>query len=677
MKNIRSEKESYRIVQLIMLISMTALSSVIVVFNRLLNWELWTLPVIVGGTVICWWLHLQHISVLRNRIYASAFFIMFEVFYYTVKINTVFDSGAVLVITLVILSFSNEKPLFWSGFITAIAGMIFHLILAYNSHGIASAPSDIVRIVIQFVMFILMTFLIYRISFLSQQQANSFKNELKKNRSEKIQLFKLLTRITRDSKSSVTEIINASKSIPDHLNNIKIPCSSLMEELSQLEDFSTLALKKTVEVRNPYNIVSLTKESLEYTFSMTDTSASKAIIVDLDPSLPSKLNGDAEKLKKILWYSVDAAYKFTESGGIYVRIRPVSRSYGINLIIEVEDTGIGMTDEVLETVYDVYSQRDTELGVGIDVVTGFTACMGGTINITGKPDYGSTVRVSIPQETLDDTPCISVNNEVTAALFLDFSLVEHPRVRGFYMRMISHIEEALSIKFVRIQSLHDFDKAFSETNITHLIIDTSKYIKNKNYIDNLSSKINVALVKDSTKAVSANSLIRILDSPFLALDIADFLNNKSISEKMLEETDVLSGSEIAEDSSNKDPDSLLRNILELDMQKGMDYCADDMDFYYELLEEYASDNDKKILELENAYDKKDWDFYAIKVHAIKSTSDMIGANNLYESAKELEAASKEKSESKITSIHTDFINSYKDLMEKILEVTAARGGSND
>ena len=81
--------------------------------------------------------------------------------------------------------------------------------------------------------------------------------------------------------------------------------------------------------------------------------------------------------------------------------------------------------------------------------------------------------------------------------------------------------------------------------------------------------------------------------------------------------------------------------------------------------EYAKNSSEKIDDLQNYYDSNDWEDYSIRTHAVKSTSKMIGATDLYETARSLEEASKNKDLDSVNAKHSEFIERYKQLMDKI------------
>ena len=91
---------------------------------------------------------------------------------------------------------------------------------------------------------------------------------------------------------------------------------------------------------------------------------------------------------------------------------------------------------------------------------------------------------------------------------------------------------------------------------------------------------------------------------------------------------------------------------------GLKYCVDDEEFYKSLLIQFASESAEKIESMKAYYGKKDWHNYEILVHALKSTSKMIGAVDLSEEAKALEMAAKATDEEFITANHEQALMDY-------------------
>lgn len=103
-------------------------------------------------------------------------------------------------------------------------------------------------------------------------------------------------------------------------------------------------------------------------------------------------------------------------------------------------------------------------------------------------------------------------------------------------------------------------------------------------------------------------------------------------------------------------------------RSGMQYCRDDMKFYEELLVKFAQNEEHKILEIGDSFDREDLEQYRILVHALKSSAKMVGADSLSEMAKRLEDAAKSDDTDYIKAHHGALLDQYRMLSQGILQV---------
>ena len=100
---------------------------------------------------------------------------------------------------------------------------------------------------------------------------------------------------------------------------------------------------------------------------------------------------------------------------------------------------------------------------------------------------------------------------------------------------------------------------------------------------------------------------------------------------------------------------------------GLDYCAGDEDFYREMLRMFCAQSGEKRAEIAALYENANWPDYAVKVHALKSTSLTIGAEALSAQAKALELAGKSGDEAFIREHHGARLQAYDGLCAQLME----------
>jgi signal transduction histidine kinase len=112
---------------------------------------------------------------------------------------------------------------------------------------------------------------------------------------------------------------------------------------------------------------------------------------------------DMTKLRQVLFNLLSNAAKFTESGDIVLQARRDTAATPPLLIITVSDSGIGMTPEQMEKLFQPFSQGDNSTtrqyggtGLGLAISRRFCQMMGGDITAASEPGRGSTFTVWLP-----------------------------------------------------------------------------------------------------------------------------------------------------------------------------------------------------------------------------------------------------------------------------------------
>ncbi|HUD40614.1 MAG TPA: two-component regulator propeller domain-containing protein [Dokdonella sp.] len=175
------------------------------------------------------------------------------------------------------------------------------------------------------------------------------------------------------------------------------------------------------------------------------------LVVDIAPGVPARVVGDAVRIKQILLNLVGNALKFTEQGQVHLGL---TIGYGGIVRFRIEDSGPGMSADMLERLFsrfeqsDGVSRRHGGSGLGLAICQELTQLMHGRIHATSVPGHGSVFTVELP--LLD--PRIPPPDSAEAALAREAAAaapaVEAPRTAPLPALTILLVEDDLTVAAV-------------------------------------------------------------------------------------------------------------------------------------------------------------------------------------------------------------------------------------
>jgi len=202
-----------------------------------------------------------------------------------------------------------------------------------------------------------------------------------------------------------------------------------------------------------------------------------ALVVELAPSLPSYVRGDAHRLQQVLLNLIRNATKFTERGRITVRVAPSSDSHHTHLVqFTVADTGIGIDPEHCTTIFDRFTQADSHsnrqyggVGLGLSICKRLVELMGGRIWVESEKGKGSRFSFTIPfkglQEQAAPSPSVSQQRVLSAAVAREPAQPE----RGLSILLAEDSIESQEILKLYLRSTpHRLDCASTGTRVVSL-----------------------------------------------------------------------------------------------------------------------------------------------------------------------------------------------------------------
>lgn len=185
--------------------------------------------------------------------------------------------------------------------------------------------------------------------------------------------------------------------IIDYLEKIHYSGHHLLEVISDILDLSKIESGK-LELDNSTFKVSQLLENVTTLAGEAAAAKNLALNIELDPALPNQLHGDFLRLGQVLINYANNAIKFTDNGKITIRLNKLDETESeIYLRLEVEDTGIGLTPEQQNKLFQPFQQADSSTsrkyggtGLGLVIAKQLAEIMGGEVGVESEAGKGCT-----------------------------------------------------------------------------------------------------------------------------------------------------------------------------------------------------------------------------------------------------------------------------------------------
>ncbi|MFO7667983.1 MAG: PAS domain S-box protein [Desulfobacterales bacterium] len=187
----------------------------------------------------------------------------------------------------------------------------------------------------------------------------------------------------------------------EHLEIINRSGEHLLELINEILEMSKIEAGRATFVPNTFDLHALLHD-IERMFRIRTEARGFRFLVEKVGHLPRWVVTDEGKLRQVLINLLGNAVKFTEEGGIALRLRAKDgKADTTDLQFEVEDTGPGMSEEEIGRLFQAFEQtsagiRSGGTGLGLSLSRGFVQIMGGSISVASTIGKGTTFQFEIP-----------------------------------------------------------------------------------------------------------------------------------------------------------------------------------------------------------------------------------------------------------------------------------------
>lgn len=507
------------------------------------GWDGWIPSYMLLSALTSWVVFLSKYKTFYTRAAITTLLIQLSIILYATNISDLHTVIPTFMVLTVLVAFYGSSKLLWFTLISLFFILFYHGVITNNFH--LASKETLLSLLPQAGNILCLELILYL--------------WIKRRGRDNEEMYKVIDALVDAEQSKDDFLANVSHEIRTPVNticgmsemalrehnldklreeifDIRDAGHNLMSLVSDILDFAQLQQGKMDLEEEAYNITSTINDIINTTMARKGNKPIE-LIVDCNTDIPSGLLGDEKKIRRIIMNLVDNAIKFTNEGGILIEISFRKENYGINLCVSVKDTGIGMSEENLEKLFESFSQVDTRrnrqeggVGLGLAISRALILKMGGTITVRSHLGKGSVFRFVIPQKVLDEKPIGQLKNRerINVATYFDMEQFDMLAVRDEYSKFILHMARQLQVKCHVCRNLAELKRREKKEPFSHIFISLEEYQEDKAYFDRTAkhTKVIIVIERYNEKYISNPDIIH-LYKPFYMLPVITILNGNA------------------------------------------------------------------------------------------------------------------------------------------------------
>ncbi|MBL0312756.1 MAG: PAS domain S-box protein [Holophagaceae bacterium] len=441
---------------------------------------------------------------------------------------------------------------------------------------------------------------------------------------------------------------------------IRESSQSLLQIIGDILDFSKIEANKLELSPHTFSVRDLV-ESISQIFQSAVSAKGLDLITQVDPELAAAHWADALRIRQILNNFLSNAVKFTERGSINLRVRLLKSQAGHeSMAFEVQDSGIGVSDENQAKLFEPFTQAETSTtrrfggtGLGLVISRRLAELMGGTLAMKSSLGRGTTITLSVdlPVGNVQDivrTDVSASSNRVPTRLapsieeaIRERSLVlmaeDHPTNRTVLTQQVRRAGYAMEVAEDGQEAFEKWQSGRYAVILTDLHMPRMDGYRLTQAVREWEREH--GLERTPILALTANAmggeaercidlgmddyLIKPVTIPLLASKLHKWMPHVKLD-------------------LGPDPDSIKpsESLPALDSRVLMDLCGNDDAAAKEILDDFIATAKADFAMLQDAVQQNDKPSVIRQAHRLKGSSAMIGARYLTDRAGKLEACAK-------------------------------------
>ena len=640
--------------------------------STILGWPGWITPITSVGVVTLWIVYLREIRDYRFRSLLYAAVVLATFVLYNTQENSFGGILTTYCAAVVVLSILDIPEIVIPEYVCSVLLIAYHGLIA-DTIPLATVQEKIrsaVQILCLFAVVIITHHLIKKHEAINRETRQMIE-ELQRSEQDKRAF---LSELAHEFSGPASAMVKAGEelldgelphSVEQGLHGIQAAGQGLLRRIGDVQDFAELEAGRAVLTEQPYQLAPIIHDVIGAAMAERGEKELE-LIVDCDPRLPRVLLGDEQKLRRAMLSLVSNAVKFTQRGCVALVVSARAEQYGVNLCVKVKDTGAGIAQEKLETLFSGFDRADTNgeerrggIRIGLAIAKGIVSSMNGFISVKSEPGKGSEFQFVIPQKVVDPRPTAEVSGgeSMSVLSYINAEKASFTEFRDTYMSAIRHMLEGLELRHHLCRNLDELKRRAERERYTHALITEDEYREDPAYFEKLSEQLRVVLVHSGEASPAVGGAMTAIQKPVSALSLEPALSG-----------DQRPGAGALREGDDRPPapgKPPVRTRPLIDRDKGIQHMGGSRADYEEVLQVYLDEGREVFEEIEKRYRAEDWKNYVIYVHALKSNSLGIGAEELGELARALEAAGKAGDTAFLQARHGEMMELYGQVLAEI------------
>jgi signal transduction histidine kinase/ActR/RegA family two-component response regulator len=520
-------------------ISVACVSFTIV--SALEDWEFWAPPLLIAGAVALWVMHFTRRGEESARENLYFIYAILAAFFYGVHETSIFDVAVVSAMMLALFSLMDH--IYMLNMILAEYAMVMGIQTELALRGGTTLGASGVSSVALQATAVVCIYLACKMAVGNRLDAaaeiSRHETQTEENESETEDF---LSNISHELRTPINAVNGMSTlliqdGVGEKAEAIHEAGIRLAYQVEDIQDYTECKRGRLVIEEENYRIDSLINDVVASYRRYRNTDELE-LVVDVEPGVPTVMRGDIQKLRKVFRHLLDNAVKFTRSGGVYIRVHTDPEDYGVNLCIELTDTGCGMTRKDIAAATKGLHQANRKrnrstggVGLGLPVVYGLVHAMDGFVKIESEPGRGTKVHVAVPQKVIDGTPFLRLGDSYSGDILFHVRSGKYssPQVREFNRTMAIHLAMGLGRPLYSAETVAEVERMRKKLDVRYVFMGQEEYEANPTYFDELSrSGVTVAVSARPGFRAGAGSLAIVMPKPLYGIPVTRILNGERI-----------------------------------------------------------------------------------------------------------------------------------------------------